>query len=626
MDTQRDEDKVNKAQSGKRYFRSKSVASNDPQSPYYTNPGKSTGIRVRSPSVACVPYYDEECRLKHQGSLAVDETKTSTIKQHYYPEGGWGWVVCVCAVLIHMLSTGLHSAFGFFLLEILKKFKKDSDVVQAVCVGALSTTVTLFLSPVVVAFCRRKSTRLIALFGGIITALGCLFTSFATQFHQMYVSYGVIIGCGVSFSRTTSTVIVCEYFKKKRGLVEIFICTSTGIGSIIVPVLLTQCIRKIGWRLGFQVVTCIFVITILLSVFYRPASLYHPQRRAILHIKCLQKRSKQKEKMSTLTKPKPKYFDFKVLKSRTVQIIIISSGLTAMGISSPYLLLIYEGDKEGIDKHSLLMLQIFLGSACAVGSGAFGWIVVRNSLQCLIAKQYLCQAAMFMSSATILALIMFHEYRSYIMFAWIYGIFYGGYHYSLKLFTLEKVRARNFLRAWSYVEWFQAIPNLIGMILTGYLNHKYGNKSGFYISSIFTMLGSLAMFGINFHRKRTQKKKDNAKRKISELSVYRERVDAIKRPELTCISEEAIADFDEFLDDCITSCNKEEKFLMLSEFENNLSKTQALIQPTRPIRKMAVVTPPNFNQCSNCRNLIIEDTIPEKTLCKEEIIQLSGLL
>lgn len=35
------------------------------------------------------------------------------------------------------------------------------------------------------------------------------------------------------------------------------------------------------------------------------------------------------------------------------------------------------------------------------------------------------------------------------------GIFVGGYHYSLKMFTFEKVRARNFARAWGFIQFVQ---------------------------------------------------------------------------------------------------------------------------------------------------------------------------
>jgi hypothetical protein len=42
--------------------------------------------------------------------------KTNTIRQHYYPEGGWGWVVVSCALFIHVLCAGaqLSCALLFF--------------------------------------------------------------------------------------------------------------------------------------------------------------------------------------------------------------------------------------------------------------------------------------------------------------------------------------------------------------------------------------------------------------------------------------------------------------------------------------------------------------------------------
>lgn len=56
--------------------------------------------------------------------------------------------------------------------------------------GATSWAVSMLATPVIVALCRRKSTRLTAVIGGLVLALGILFTSFATQLHQVAFSYG----------------------------------------------------------------------------------------------------------------------------------------------------------------------------------------------------------------------------------------------------------------------------------------------------------------------------------------------------------------------------------------------------------------------------------------------------
>ena len=64
----------------------------------------------------------------------------------------------------------------------------------SVWLGSLCMSVSLFLSPITIGICRKKSTRLTAVIGGLVIALGCLFTSFANQFHQMYFSLGIMLG------------------------------------------------------------------------------------------------------------------------------------------------------------------------------------------------------------------------------------------------------------------------------------------------------------------------------------------------------------------------------------------------------------------------------------------------
>jgi hypothetical protein len=114
-----------------------------------------------------------------------------------------------------------------------------------------------------------------------------------------------------------------------------------------------------------------------------------------------------------------------------------------------------------------------MGLAWTVGCVAFGLIVVRNSVECRIARQYLCQASVFMCGVSILALTTVHGHRQgYVMFAWVYGVFCGGYNYSLKMYTYERVRARNFARTWGFVQCSQAIPIALGVPISG----EYDNE------------------------------------------------------------------------------------------------------------------------------------------------------
>lgn len=102
---------------------------------------------------------------------------------------------------------------------------------------------SLLLSPIVVAISKRKSIRLLAVLGGILIALGTLFTSFASQLHQLYLSFGVVHGTGESIVRDTAGAIFGQYFKRRRHLVEVIYLAGYGLGIATLPVLFSYWIR-----------------------------------------------------------------------------------------------------------------------------------------------------------------------------------------------------------------------------------------------------------------------------------------------------------------------------------------------------------------------------------------------
>ena len=103
---------------------------------------------------------------------------------------------------------------------------------------------------------------------------------------------------------------------------------------------------SIGWRLGLQAVTGVVFLTFLLGTFYRSASLYHPQRRAILHLKSQKRKIKNKDKEKNKAQDdRPPYFDFTTLRSRTVQILLLSISVSSFGIYSPIFYLVWWSPK-----------------------------------------------------------------------------------------------------------------------------------------------------------------------------------------------------------------------------------------------------------------------------------------
>lgn len=104
-------------------------------------------------------------------------------------------------------------------------------------------------------------------------------------------------------------------------------------------------------------------------------------------------------------------------------LIELSLSSSAFGINTP---LFYLAHQISADKLSdkVLTLQIYLGCAWILGCVIFGLLVVKNSVECRIARQYLCQTAMFMCGLAMLALTTIEgNYQAYLLFVWIYGKF-----------------------------------------------------------------------------------------------------------------------------------------------------------------------------------------------------------
>ena len=49
---------------------------------------------------------------------------------------------------------------------------------------------------------------------------------------------------------------------------------------------------------------------------------------------------------------------------------------------------------------------------------------------------------------SMLALSNVEGYHGYVLFAWMYGLCLGGFLYSMKMLTMERVRGRHFTRVW----------------------------------------------------------------------------------------------------------------------------------------------------------------------------------
>lgn len=47
------------------------------------------------------------------------------MRTHFYPEGGWGWLVCAAGFLALLLTTGMQLAFGLLHVHAVRRFGEE---------------------------------------------------------------------------------------------------------------------------------------------------------------------------------------------------------------------------------------------------------------------------------------------------------------------------------------------------------------------------------------------------------------------------------------------------------------------------------------------------------------------
>lgn len=234
--------------------------------------------------------------------------------------------------------------------------------------------------------------------------------------------------------------------KKKHGKNNLIIRTIRVASDLILRVKLNLKNNLCLHRYGLQCVTLLVFSTFFLGLFYRSAGLYHPQRRAILHLKTQKRKVKEKNRKNN----RQPFFDVKTLRSQTVRIILLSSAFSAFGIYIPIVHLAQTVEITDKLTDAALPLQTNLGIAWIFGAIAFGVLVIRNNAECRIARQYLCQVSLFMCAVCLLALTKIQaNYEGYFIIVWTYGkhsfsfysilrqlYFHCGFFFSLFFFSI----------------------------------------------------------------------------------------------------------------------------------------------------------------------------------------------
>jgi MFS family permease len=99
----------------------------------------------------------------------------------------------------------------------------------------------------------RLGTRRVVLVGGVLLGLGLVLSSHVQQVWHFYVTFGVLVGAGVSAFYVPLTVLAIKWFEGRRGMAAAVVSSGNGLGILVLAPLSRWLINELDWRVAFLV-------------------------------------------------------------------------------------------------------------------------------------------------------------------------------------------------------------------------------------------------------------------------------------------------------------------------------------------------------------------------------------
>ncbi|XP_059486260.1 monocarboxylate transporter 14-like isoform X2 [Neocloeon triangulifer] len=163
------------------------------------------------------------------------------------PDGGWGWVVVGCSLMISLIQDGVSYSFGLIYVELLNEFHASKS--KTSWVNSLFLAVPLLAGPLASLMVERYGCRAMTMLGGLLGATGFVLSALVGySIEILLLTFGVITGLGLALGYVTAVVGIAYWFDKRLSLANGLGVCGTGIGTFLMAPLTQLLIEHYAWR------------------------------------------------------------------------------------------------------------------------------------------------------------------------------------------------------------------------------------------------------------------------------------------------------------------------------------------------------------------------------------------
>lgn len=174
----------------------------------------------------------------------------------------YGWVVVAVAFVTMAIGVNTRISFSLLYPPILDEFGWDRATIAAAF--SLGFAASALYSPFIGMAMDRFGPRIVIPFGALVISAGLALTTEATRPWHFYLSLGVlVIGGTVLISYVGHSMILPNWFVRRRGLATGIAFSGVGVGSIVLFPWLQGLIGTSGWRAACWALAGLLLVIVL---------------------------------------------------------------------------------------------------------------------------------------------------------------------------------------------------------------------------------------------------------------------------------------------------------------------------------------------------------------------------
>jgi MFS family permease len=338
-----------------------------------------------------------------------------------------GWAVVAGAFVVMFVTFGVANSFSAFFASMERTFGASRGAVSLIY--SIATPLYFLLGALSGPLADRIGPRRTCLLGLLIGGFGLAYAAAAESLPQVYFGFGVGVGVGVGFTYVPSIAAVQRWFVRRRAFASGIAVAGIGFGTFAMPLIVQGLIVLVGWRGAWLVMGIAMTLVGGAAAFFIDRG---PDRRGLEPdggVGTGEAESARGTSQGASIR--------EAVTSRPFRLLYVALILISIGAFTPFVHLVPYAEDHGLSHGAAVLMLGLFGAGSIVGRFALGGFADRMGRRRSVIAVF---GGMAIMQLWWLAAVAMWQIA---IFAFVYGIFYGGYVALYPALTVDYFGSRN---------------------------------------------------------------------------------------------------------------------------------------------------------------------------------------